>query len=119
MYDEGSETTHQIIEVWHQSMLRVQELSHVLRCLLAVVPRYTVRDRTVQTRMRTEQSECDPALVDLLRRVAFETADVVAGEREAGRRQAQTTAQCFCHGLEGRLAVATPVLWQLASDSAR
>ena len=111
-------------------MLGVEELGHVCRCGLAVLPGYPIGHGTMQTRMGREQSIRDPAVVDLRRRMALrirlvaayiddrvarscadlESANVVGGKRKARRSQTQAAAERFRHRLEGRLAVATPML---------
>ena len=108
--------------VRHQGALEFGELTDngygflaVLFTLLAEQPRHTVGIGAVQSGMRGEQAERRPALVNVRRSLALETAHVVAPEAEAGKAQGKAAAQGFGHGGVVRRAVAAPVYRELLS----
>ena len=112
--------------VRHQRALELGELLDdrnglfaVLLAFLAEQPRHAVGVGAVESRMRGEQAERRPALVDVGRGRALEAAHVVAPEAEAGQAQREAAAQGLGHRSVVRGAVAAPVHRELLAADRR
>ena len=96
-------------EVGHEPHLEAREGAEDVDRLLVEVPRHAVAVAAVQARVRGEQAEGGPALVEVGRGGLLEAGDVVAPESEAREREREAAADGLLHPGVGREAVAAPV----------
>ena len=64
----------------------------------------------MQARVRAEEAEGDPALIDPGWWVAFKAANVAGPEGEGGKADGKAAADAFSERRRGRFAVAAPTL---------
>lgn len=93
------------VEVRHESAFEVYESAEDVGAFFVDGPGDAVGVASVETGMRAEEAESDPAFVDGGGRGSFEAADVDTPVGEATEAKRETAAERFGHGFEGGFAV--------------